>query len=219
MVERITLSHVLPDVFRGQDNVPHVDRSQVWRGDVEFRRGSVYMVSAESGTGKSSLLSFIYGIRSDYSGIICFDGKNIRSLSVNDWSRIRCRSLALLPQEMGLFPELTVLENIEIKNSLTGYRTADDIRRMLHMLEIDHKAEVPVARLSLGQRQRVALVRTLCQPSDFILLDEPVSHLDARNNALVAAMVADEAAVSGAGIIVTSVGYDMALDGFIKIIL
>ena len=68
-----------------------------------------------------------------------------------------------------------------------------------------------MARLSIGQQQRVAIIRTLCQPCDFILLDEPVSHLDAANNRIVAQMVTDEARSQGAGVISTSVGNNVMI--------
>ena len=60
--------------------------------------------------------------------------------------------------------------------------------------------------------QRVALVRAVCQPFDFIFLDEPVSHLDARNNKIVADIITEEANNQGAGIISTSVGNHLMLD-------
>ena len=113
---------------------------------------------------------------------------------------------------MRLFPELTAMENIEIKNRLTGCKSRDEILAMLDRLEIAGKADVPASRLSIGQQQRVAIVRALCQPFDFLLLDEPVSHLDARNNAVVASIVAEEAASRDAGVIATSVGYAIALE-------
>ena len=64
----------------------------------------------------------------------------------------------------------------------------------------------------MGQQQRLAIVRALCQPFDFILLDEPVSHLDAENNAIAAEIIAEEASRQGAGIISTSVGNHLMLD-------
>lgn len=211
-LDSIELCRVLPDVFRGSENEPPVSGSEIWLRDITLYRGAAYMVEAESGTGKSSLCSYIYGNRSDYSGVIRFNGKDIRSFSVNDWCDLRCRHLALLPQEMRLFPELTAMENIEIKNRLTRCKSREAIMAMLERLEIAHKADVAAARLSIGQQQRVAVVRALCQPFDFILLDEPVSHLDSRNNAMVASLVAAEAAERGAAVIATSVGYAINLD-------
>lgn len=82
---------------------------------------------------------------------------------------------------------------------------------MFEMLGIADKMDSLVARMSIGQQQRVAIIRTLCQPYDFILLDEPVSHLDVTNNAIVAEMVSAEAEAQGAGIITTSVGNDVKI--------
>ena len=64
----------------------------------------------------------------------------------------------------------------------------------------------------MGQQQRVGIIRALCQPFDFILLDEPVSHLDSRNNLIAARIIAEEADRQGAGIISTSVGNPLLLE-------
>ncbi len=212
MIDRIELHGVLPQVFSGTE-----PESGVWLHDIEFVRGGHYLVEAASGTGKSSLCSFVYGNRRDYEGRILFDGTDIRTLSIEDWCRLRCRSLGILPQEMRLFPELTVMENIRLKNSLTDFMSETEILALLAEMEIDHKANRPAAMLSIGQQQRAALVRALCQPLDFLLLDEPVSHLDALNNERAAAMVIREAGKQGAAVIVTSVGNHLAITDFITI--
>ena len=206
MIDTIILNNVLPRVFAGSENEPPVNGSQVWLQKLEFHRSQSYLIEAESGTGKSSLCSFIYGNRCDYSGEILFDGVNVKSFSIARWSELRTHALALLPQEMRLFPELTVLENIQIKNRLTDYKTEGEILEMLRRLEISEKVHQQVAYLSVGQQQRVAIVRALCQPMDFLILDEPVSHLDERNNEIVAQLIQEEASAQNAGIIATSVG-------------
>lgn len=215
MVSEITLENTLPEVFSGSENEPPVCHSQVWLRQLSFAKPQFWLIEAESGTGKSSLCSFIYGSRTDYRGRILFDGTDVRSFTIARWCALRQRSLAYLPQEMHLFPELTVMENIDIKNRLTGFKSRDEIRRMLDALEIGVKADSLAGRLSVGQQQRVAIVRALCQPFDFLLIDEPVSHLDARNNAAVAAMIEAEAKSQGAGVIATSVGNKIVLP-FIK---
>lgn len=212
-IETISLTDVLPRVFAGAETEAPVNRSQVWLRQLSFRRGEVYLVEAESGTGKSSLCSFIYGNRSDYSGTIAFDGIDIRTLSIGQWCDVRRSAIALLPQEMRLFPELTALENVQIKNRLTGYLSAERIASMFGRLEIGAKMNQPVAKLSIGQQQRVAIIRALAQPFSFILLDEPVSHLDERNNRIVASMIIDHAREQGAAVITTSVGNPLLLDG------
>lgn len=179
---------------------------------VQFVSPGRYIVVADSGTGKSSLLNFIYGVRHDYRGTILFDGEDIRRFDQRRWATVRRQHLAILPQELRLFPELTALENIQIKNRLTGYKTIGQIDEMLQRLDIADKRDTPVARMSIGQQQRVAVIRALCQPFDFLLLDEPVSHLDSRNNGIVADLVTSEADSRGAAIIATSVGNHIALD-------
>lgn len=206
MIKEITLDNVLPRVFAGSENEPPVKDSQVWLQCLSFSTPDNYLIEAESGTGKSSLCSFIYGNRKDYTGTIAFDGEDISRFSVSRWCELRTHALAILPQEMRLFPELTAMENIMIKNRLTGYKSEVEIMEMLRRFGIEEKAHQTAGKLSIGQQQRVAIIRALCQPFDFLILDEPVSHLDARNNATVAALIVEEAAKREASIIATSVG-------------
>ena len=207
-MEKIQLNNTLPHVFANSE----VMNSDIWHKEISFERGKSYLVIAESGTGKSSLCSYIYGYRVDYSGDILFDGRDIKDLSIAQWCEVRRREIAYLPQDMRLFPELTTMENIELKNSMTHFKTTAQIEQMLEQLGIAEKRDALVGNLSIGQQQRVAIVRTLCQPAQFILLDEPVSHLDAVNNEIVAKMVRDEAQRQGAAVIATSVGNNVMLD-------
>ena len=204
----ITLKQTLPQVFAGRD----VIISDVWHQSLEFVKGEKVLIEAASGTGKSSLCSYIYGYRNDYQGIICFDGKNIQSLGVNEWVEIRKSSLSMLFQDLRLFTELSAWENVQIKNSLTGFKSKKEIKTWFEALGIADKWEVPLGKLSFGQQQRVALIRALCQPFDFIFLDEPVSHLDDENGRIMASILAEEAEKQGAGIVVTSIGKHLELD-------
>ena len=195
-------------MFAGHEGI----HSEVWQQDITLERGKRYLISAESGTGKSSMCSYIYGYRQDYSGDITFDGKDIRSLTVAQWCEVRQRHIAYLPQDMRLFGELTAIENVELKNRLTGFKSGKDIEQLFEQLGIADKMDSLASKLSIGQQQRVAIIRTLCQPCDFILLDEPVSHLDDENNRLVANIITAEATRQGAGVIATSVGNHLQMD-------
>ena len=206
-MECITLENTLPDVFVSEC----IPGSDVWKADLSFRRGGLYLVEAASGGGKSSLCAYMFGSRTDYQGRILFDDTDIRSLSVAGWLEIRRRHIAYLPQELSLFPELTAWENIQLKNRLTGYASDKMVTRWLDMLGIDSRRDHPAGKLSIGQQQRVAIIRAVCQPFDFLLLDEPVSHLDETNNSIAAALIAEEAARQGAAVISTSVGNHISL--------
>lgn len=212
-IETIHLSGMLPRVFLSES----IPDSDVWRGEVTFERGRFYLVEAASGGGKSSLCSYIFGARGDYEGSLMFDGTDASTLGMGQWQELRRRNIAYLPQELALFPELTALQNIEMKNSLTGWKTGEEIDGWLLMLGIWQRKDYPVGKMSIGQQQRVGIIRALCQPFDFILLDEPVSHLDGDNNRIAATMITEEARRQGAGIISTSVGNPLLIDEYIKL--
>lgn len=207
-MESITLQQVLPDVFAGNPEPP---KSDLWLHDVTFRKGEYYLVEAASGAGKSSLCSYLYGFRTDYAGRILLGGEDCRTFSAARWGDVRRRSLSLLFQDLRLFGELTVAENLALKNGLTAFKTSGQIERLLEAAGIAAKRDTPAGKLSFGQQQRVAFVRCLCQPFDFILLDEPVSHLDAANGGILAGLLLEEAQAQGAGVIVTSVGSRLEL--------
>ena len=207
-MEQITLNNTLPRVFAGHDGI----HSDVWLQDIMLERGKRYLISAESGTGKSSMCSYIYGYRQDYSGTIAFDGQDIRSLSIAQWCDIRQRHIAYLAQDMRLFGELTAMENVELKNRITDFKSRDEILKLFEAMGIPDKVDSLASKLSIGQQQREAIIRTLCQPCDFFMLDEPVSHLDDENNRIVADLITQEAARQGAGVIATSVGNHLKME-------
>lgn len=214
MIEKITINNLLPEVFSDEKDSQRIKNSDIWMRRLSFDKPLSYLVFAESGTGKSSLCSYLYGNRRDYEGTILFDGNDVRGYSADKWSQLRRMAIAYLPQQLSLFPELTAIDNVLLKNRLTDYYSEADIRRMFEQLSVDNRADVAAGRLSIGQQQRVAIVRALAQPFDFLLLDEPVSHLDARNNDTVAQMITSHAESRHAAVIATSVGNHLSIDSY-----
>ena len=203
----ISLNNTLPNVFLQRTDI----QSDIWRQQVSLEKGKTYLIEAQSGTGKSSLCSFIIGYRKDYDGKILFDGKDSREFSTKDWTELRQRHISMLFQELRLFPELTAMENVEIKNSLTGFKGRKEIEGWFEALGIADKVDAPVRLMSFGQQQRVAMIRALVQPFDFLLADEPISHLDETNSQVMADIMMEEAHRQGAGIVITSIGKHMDL--------
>lgn len=201
-LNKLQLIDTLPNVFAERTDIS----SDIWLQRVTFEKGKVYLVEANSGTGKSSLCSFIYGYRNDYRGDILFNEENIRSFGVGRWTDLRRHNVALLWQQLRLFPELTALENVEIKNRLTGFQKRKQILDWFDQLGIADKKDSLIGRMSFGQQQRVAMIRTLCQPFDFIFIDEPISHLDDENSRIMGDILLAESHRQGAGIITTSIG-------------
>ena len=204
----IHLQQTLPQVFADRDSIT----SDVWHRDLFFHKGESYLIEAASGTGKSSLCSYIYGYRNDYQGIINFDETNIKAYSVKQWVDLRKHSLSMLFQDLRIFTELTALENVRLKNNLTGYKNKKEILALFDALGISDKLNVKAGKLSFGQQQRVAFIRSLCQPFDFLFLDEPISHLDDTNSRIMGEITKEEATRQGAGIIVTSIGKQLDME-------
>lgn len=208
-IETIKLSGMLPKVFVAE-NIPPSD---VWSAELELRRGGRYMIEAASGGGKSSLCAYLTGSRIDYEGRLFFDGEDSRDFSISRWQEIRRAHIALLPQELGLFPELTAWENVQLKNSLTRHVSDERLEEWFERLGIAFRRDYPAGKMSIGQQQRVGIIRALCQPFDFILLDEPVSHLDENNNMIAARIIDEEATRQGAAVVATSVGNALLMEG------
>ena len=204
----IIIDHTLPNVFSQRTDIV----SDVWQQEVRLERGHIYLVEASSGTGKSSLCSYLIGYRNDYQGRFLFDGRDIRSIRTSDWVQLRQRELSHMFQELRLFPELTAMENVLIKNQLTGFKTRRQIEDWFDALGIGDKKDVRIGHMSFGQQQRVAMIRALVQPFHFILADEPISHLDEENGRIMGQLLIDEARRQGAGVLITSIGKHMALN-------
>ncbi len=207
-MEKIRFQSAVPEVFSLRKELV----SDIWHQDAIFEKGHLYLVEAESGKGKSTFCSYILGYRHDYSGNIMFDDMPISGFKVSDWVSMRKFHLSYLFQELRLFPELTAYENVEIKNKLTGFKTRKQIIDWFEKLGIADKLDSKVGLMSFGQQQRVAMIRALVQPFDFILADEPISHLDDNNSQIMGEILMSEAKSQGAGVIITSIGKHINLD-------
>lgn len=207
-MDNIQFQNVVPHVFQSRDN----SDSEIWGKDVTFQKGHLYLLESASGRGKSTFCSYLLGYRNDYSGQVLFDGHDTKVFRSSQWTDVRKSHVSLLFQELRLFPELTAWENVEIKNRLTSHTAAETIRRWFEMLGIGDKKDALIGEMSYGQQQRVALMRALVQPYDFIVLDEPISHLDDQNASIMGEIVMEEARRQGAGVIMTSIGKHIPLN-------
>lgn len=207
-MEKIVFHSVLPAVFAHRDDL----HSEIWKQEVTLEKDHLYLVEADSGKGKSTFCSYVVGYRNDYTGQVMFDDTDTKTLKVKDWTEMRKLHISHLFQELRLFPELTAMENVEIKNKLTHFKSRQQIDEWFDMLGIGDKKDALIGRMSFGQQQRVAMIRALVQPFDFILAHEPISHLDDKNSRIMADIMMDEAKRQGAGVIVTSIGKHMDLN-------
>ena len=197
---RFFLSNVIPLAMPELAGKP----DRIWGSETTLTSPGIYLVKAPSGTGKSTLITYLYGIRKDFSGTIVFGDSG--SVSLKQWSELRSRKISVVFQDLRLFPQLTALENIQLKNSFTKFKTEEEIIQLAGKLGIENKLKNKCADLSLGQQQRVAILRALCQPFEFLLLDEPFSHLDDDNIKLACDLINDECKKQNAGMLITSLG-------------
>lgn len=156
--------------FYGSNQVLH---------DIHFgvEEGKLLCLLGPSGCGKTTILNAIGGFLTDYTGDIIIDGQNISSLPPES------RPVSTVFQSYGLFPHLTVLNNVAYGLKFQGYSKEERIQKAEAMLEIvglyNHRHK-HIHQLSGGQQQRVALARSLVVEPKVLLLDEPLSNLDAK---------------------------------------
>lgn len=178
-----------------------VERSAIWNKEFVCNKGEKIQIIAPSGSGKTSLIHFLYGLRNDYDGTITINNTNIQSLSAEAFASIRSNQVSIIFQDLRLFADHTVWQNIEIKRSLNPFHSAETIKTMAERLGIGNKLQKQVRLCSYGEQQRIAIIRALQQPFDFILMDEPYSHLDENNRKIATALIEEEAAKRNAGIL------------------
>lgn len=182
--------------------------SEIWANTFVFNAATRYFVEAPSGRGKTTLQHILYGLRSDYTGDICIqrEGKKAKlcDLTLDQWATIRQRELSVIFQDLRLFLELTAMENIQLKNALTDHKTEAAIVEMAKDLEVEHLLQKKCGQMSYGQRQRIAIIRALCQPFKFLIMDEPFSHLDSANIQKCCALISRECQQQDAGYAVAS---------------
>lgn len=186
-------------------SIEHSEKS-IWGNFIELDPGQRIMLNASSGKGKSTFTTTTIGLRRDYVGKLLYDNQNIQDLSVNDWTEIRKTKISVVFQDLQLFPKLTVQENLALKNSLTDTYSEKELKHLLEQLEIENKWSQQCGLLSMGQQQRVAIIRALSQPYSWLIMDEPFSHLDEENTQRCLSMIHNRTVDQGAGFVLTSLG-------------
>jgi putative ABC transport system ATP-binding protein len=194
---QIQLQKVAP-VFIEEEKII---RSAIWNQSITFNSGERIEIVAPSGSGKTSLVHFLYGMRKDYGGQILYDTVDIAGFDAEQFSSYRQMRISIVFQDMRLFTDQTVLQNLEIKRQLNPWHTESRIEEMARRLGIENKLNKLCRTCSYGEQQRVAIIRSLQQPFDFLLLDEPFSHLDDNNRKKAMDLFEEEAQARKAAII------------------
>lgn len=145
--------------------------------NLEIKAGELFFLLGPSGCGKSTLLRMIAGLLEPTSGTICFDGQDITALPPEK------RQAAMVFQNYALWPHLSVFENVAFglrAAHLPNVQIKEKVMDALKLVRMEAYAERRVPSLSGGQQQRVALARAAAVSPRVLLLDEPLSNLDAK---------------------------------------
>jgi len=162
-------------------------------GDVSIRVDATdyVAITGPSGCGKSTLLHILGCVDQASAGSLVFEGRDVRSLTESERSRIRLTRIGFVFQRFFLLPMLTAWENVELPQAEAGATKADRRARTRELLEyvglIDRRDHRP-AQLSGGEMQRVAIARALANRPALLLADEPTGELDEDTGAQIAAL-------------------------------
>jgi ABC-type lipoprotein export system ATPase subunit len=168
-----------------------------------FAAGTFTAVVGRSGSGKTTLLHLLAGLDRPTSGSVTLHGHKLDGLDRTELAALRRLHVALVTQEPGLIPYLTATENTRLALALR--ERPDDhqalVEQVLADVSLEHRADTPAARLSAGERQRLAIARALAAGTDLLLMDEPTARLDEENAHAVARLLGRAARVHGLAVV------------------
>jgi len=200
----LIIDQLLPEPLAERDT----SASDIWKKTVTFQADQFYQIQAPSGKGKSTFVHILYGLRRDYTGRLQWFGKNFTSKTGSAWYDLRKNSVSIVFQDLRLFPALTAYENLMVRHHLNSAVSETKVKEMMERAGVSALANKRADTLSYGERQRFAVIRSLIPPFQFLLLDEPVSHLDEANRKAVGALIVEVAKARGAGVIVAGLDQD-----------
>ena len=196
-MNEIKLEQVCP-VYLEAEKISH---SEIWNKELSFKQGEKIQIVAASGRGKTSFIHFLYGLRKDFTGNIKMNGTSINNMDAEALAKLRSNEFSIQFQDLRLFADYSGRENIEVKKTLAPHTNSVSVTEMARHLGIQNKLDQPVQHCSYGEQQRIALIRCLQQPFNFLLMDEPFGHLDEKNREKAMELVLQQATERKAGII------------------
>ena len=154
--------------------------------DLIIKKKETVSVVGESGSGKTSLIMLIGGLERPTSGKIIFKEKEITSLTEDEISEVRKKSIGIIFQSFYLIPNYTALENVALTLELNKFKNPEkEAKILLDRFGLKHRFNNLPSQLSGGEQQRVAIARAIAMKPDLILADEPTGNLDTENSLMI----------------------------------
>lgn len=191
---KLQLNQVIPQPIAGYR------KSDIWGKNIRLENKEQFFLRAPSGKGKSTFIHILYGLRSDYTGEVRWDGHLASQQTQDQWAEWRSKELSIVFQDLRLFEDLNIYENIQVKQALTEYISMEQAIEWVNILGLAGKLQQKAGTLSYGEKQRVAIIRALMQPFTWLLLDEPFSHLDNDNIKIAASLITEQVEKQEAGL-------------------
>ncbi len=198
----IRFENILPKPL---ESTPHGSHS-IWGNSFSVNFTDKTLLNASSGKGKTTFIHLVFGLRNDYSGQIIINEQDIKNWNIDSWTEIRRDVFSVIFQDLQLFPNLTTEENLRLKWELGSDLTFDQVLEMLEMLGLADKLNQSCGTLSQGQQQRLAIVRALIPKFQFLLMDEPFSHLDEENTHIALELILNRCDALNSGCLMTTLG-------------
>jgi lipoprotein-releasing system ATP-binding protein len=191
-----------------KDYVSGAETLHILRGvSLNLRRGETAAVTGQSGSGKSTLLNILGGLDRGNSGTVTVGTTELSSLSEGALTFYRRRQVGFIFQFHYLLKDFTALENVMIPAYIAGIKKREALERagaLLADLGLGERKDHYPSQLSGGDRQRVAVARSMVNDPDMVLADEPTGNLDPDNSAMVADILYGSAQKWGKTLIVVT---------------
>jgi putative ABC transport system ATP-binding protein len=149
--------------------------------NLEISAGDFVVIYGRSGAGKTTLLNLLAGLDTPSSGTVFFEKKSFSEMTNEEISSLRLKKIGFIFQNFNLLNNYTVFENIEIAllpTSLSSDERRSKIEDLLCRFGLKDKADYFPLELSLGQQQKIAIIRVLSKNPTFIFADEPTAEVD-----------------------------------------
>jgi putative ABC transport system ATP-binding protein len=167
-------------------------RIEALRGvDLQIRSGEFIAITGPSGSGKSTLLQLLGGLDRPTTGEVVYRDQSFTNSF--DLDRYRSQHVGFVFQAFHLLPTLTAMENVQIpmfESRLKARERAGKAEALLRDMGLEHRLKSHPNELSAGERQRVAIARSLANDPEILLADEPTGNLDSENSARIMALLA-----------------------------